>query len=179
MSRLHASTRSGVINHVSSHPTFMTIKSSLCVWSVSRALLNVCNLFHVTEVSHATRNRLCFSPAARFSAPHWVRVEAQYGSLIDVLFCSAQIERRMELVRVVSHNTHKKMASCLQGQIGTDAEKRHVRAATRFTHIIMQHISRVTLLLCCSHRKSFRWRLYRRPCRTVGVSWGRSLWLGD
>ncbi|KAI7797280.1 rho GTPase-activating protein 17a isoform X1 [Triplophysa rosa] len=36
-----------------------------------------------------------------------------------------QIERRMELVRVVSHNTHKKMAACLQGQIGTDAEKRH------------------------------------------------------
>lgn len=36
-----------------------------------------------------------------------------------------QIERRMELVRVVSHNTHKKMAVCLQGQIGTDAEKRH------------------------------------------------------
>ncbi|XP_057213701.1 rho GTPase-activating protein 17a isoform X2 [Triplophysa rosa] len=31
----------------------------------------------------------------------------------------------MELVRVVSHNTHKKMAACLQGQIGTDAEKRH------------------------------------------------------
>lgn len=36
-----------------------------------------------------------------------------------------QIERRMELVRVVSHNTHKKMSACLQGQIGTDAEKRH------------------------------------------------------
>ncbi|XP_048026037.1 rho GTPase-activating protein 17a isoform X2 [Chanodichthys erythropterus] len=36
-----------------------------------------------------------------------------------------QIERRMELVRVVSHNTHKRMAACLQGQIGTDAEKRH------------------------------------------------------
>uniref|UniRef100_A0A8C1TE84 Rho GTPase-activating protein 17 n=1 Tax=Cyprinus carpio TaxID=7962 RepID=A0A8C1TE84_CYPCA len=31
----------------------------------------------------------------------------------------------MELVRVVSHNTHKKMVACLQGQIGTDAEKRH------------------------------------------------------
>ncbi|XP_073684118.1 rho GTPase-activating protein 17a isoform X2 [Garra rufa] len=31
----------------------------------------------------------------------------------------------MELVRVVSHNTHKRMAACLQGQIGTDAEKRH------------------------------------------------------
>ncbi|XP_023805203.1 rho GTPase-activating protein 17 isoform X4 [Oryzias latipes] len=36
-----------------------------------------------------------------------------------------QIERRMELVRVVSHNTHKKMASCLQGHIGAEAEKRH------------------------------------------------------
>nr|XP_023665025.1 rho GTPase-activating protein 17-like isoform X2 [Paramormyrops kingsleyae] len=31
----------------------------------------------------------------------------------------------MEMVRNVSHNTHKKMASCLQGHIGTDAEKRH------------------------------------------------------
>uniref|UniRef100_A0A8C9ZAH8 Rho GTPase-activating protein 17 n=1 Tax=Sander lucioperca TaxID=283035 RepID=A0A8C9ZAH8_SANLU len=38
---------------------------------------------------------------------------------------SAQIERRMELVRVVSHNTHKRMVSCLQGHIGADAEKRH------------------------------------------------------
>uniref|UniRef100_A0A672PZE5 Rho GTPase-activating protein 17 n=1 Tax=Sinocyclocheilus grahami TaxID=75366 RepID=A0A672PZE5_SINGR len=36
-----------------------------------------------------------------------------------------QIERRMELVRVVSHNAHKRMVACLQGQIGTDAEKRH------------------------------------------------------
>uniref|UniRef100_A0A3P9PN27 Uncharacterized protein n=1 Tax=Poecilia reticulata TaxID=8081 RepID=A0A3P9PN27_POERE len=36
------------------------------------------------------------------------------------------IERRMELMRVVSHNTHKKMVSCLQGHIGAEAEKRHV-----------------------------------------------------
>lgn len=36
-----------------------------------------------------------------------------------------QIERRMESVRVVSHNTQKRMVACLQGQIGTDAEKRH------------------------------------------------------
>ncbi|XP_061823410.1 rho GTPase-activating protein 17a isoform X10 [Nerophis lumbriciformis] len=36
-----------------------------------------------------------------------------------------QIERRMELVRVVSHNTHKRMVSWLQGHIGADAEKRH------------------------------------------------------
>uniref|UniRef100_A0A8C2WWY5 Rho GTPase-activating protein 17 n=1 Tax=Cyclopterus lumpus TaxID=8103 RepID=A0A8C2WWY5_CYCLU len=31
---------------------------------------------------------------------------------------SLSIERRMELVRVVSHNTHKRMVSCLQGHIG-------------------------------------------------------------
>ncbi|XP_062859230.1 rho GTPase-activating protein 17a isoform X2 [Trichomycterus rosablanca] len=36
-----------------------------------------------------------------------------------------QIERRMELVRAISHNTQKKLVFCLQGQIGTDAEKRH------------------------------------------------------
>ncbi|XP_056144182.1 rho GTPase-activating protein 17b isoform X2 [Lampris incognitus] len=36
-----------------------------------------------------------------------------------------QIERRMELVRLVSHNAHKKLVSCLQGQLGTDTEKRH------------------------------------------------------
>lgn len=37
-----------------------------------------------------------------------------------------QIERRMELVRLVSHSTHKRLAACLQGQLGTEAEKRHV-----------------------------------------------------
>ncbi|XP_028975767.2 rho GTPase-activating protein 17a isoform X5 [Esox lucius] len=31
----------------------------------------------------------------------------------------------METVRVVSHNTHKRMTTCLQGHIGTEAEKRH------------------------------------------------------
>uniref|UniRef100_A0A667YSL0 Rho GTPase activating protein 17b n=1 Tax=Myripristis murdjan TaxID=586833 RepID=A0A667YSL0_9TELE len=36
-----------------------------------------------------------------------------------------QIERRMELVRSVSHNAHKRLVSYLQGQLGTDTEKRH------------------------------------------------------
>ncbi|KAL4624540.1 rho GTPase-activating protein 17-like [Arapaima gigas] len=36
-----------------------------------------------------------------------------------------QIERRLETVRVIYHNTHKRVVTCLQGQIGTDAEKRH------------------------------------------------------
>ncbi|XP_017277317.1 rho GTPase-activating protein 17b isoform X2 [Kryptolebias marmoratus] len=35
-----------------------------------------------------------------------------------------QIEKRMELVRLVSHNTHKRLVSCLQGQPGLDTEKR-------------------------------------------------------
>lgn len=36
-----------------------------------------------------------------------------------------QIEKRMELVRLVSHNAHKRLVSCMQGQLGTDSEKRH------------------------------------------------------
>uniref|UniRef100_A0AAZ3S2K0 Rho GTPase activating protein 17b n=1 Tax=Oncorhynchus tshawytscha TaxID=74940 RepID=A0AAZ3S2K0_ONCTS len=32
---------------------------------------------------------------------------------------------RMELVRLVSHNAHKRLVTCLQGHIGTEAEKRH------------------------------------------------------
>lgn len=32
---------------------------------------------------------------------------------------------------MVSHNTHKRMVSCLQGHIGADAEKRHVRGKTK------------------------------------------------
>lgn len=56
-----------------------------------------------------------------------------HGFSMSVLSC-AQIERRMELVRVVSHNTHKRMVSCLQGHIGADAEKRHVRPLTCRNH---------------------------------------------
>uniref|UniRef100_A0A672S0K1 Rho GTPase-activating protein 17-like n=1 Tax=Sinocyclocheilus grahami TaxID=75366 RepID=A0A672S0K1_SINGR len=36
------------------------------------------------------------------------------------------IERRLENVRLVSHNAHKRMVMCLQGNVGSDAEKRHV-----------------------------------------------------
>ncbi|XP_067314467.1 rho GTPase-activating protein 17b isoform X2 [Pseudorasbora parva] len=35
------------------------------------------------------------------------------------------IERRLENMRLVSHNAHKKMSMCLQGSVGTDADKRH------------------------------------------------------
>ncbi|XP_078520953.1 rho GTPase-activating protein 17 isoform X5 [Lissotriton helveticus] len=36
-----------------------------------------------------------------------------------------QIERRLDTMRMVCHNSHKRLTSCLQGQPGTDAEKRH------------------------------------------------------
>ncbi|XP_016318842.1 rho GTPase-activating protein 17-like isoform X4 [Sinocyclocheilus anshuiensis] len=35
------------------------------------------------------------------------------------------IERRLENVRLVSHNAHKRMVMCLQGNVGSDVEKRH------------------------------------------------------
>ncbi|XP_052392367.1 rho GTPase-activating protein 17 isoform X3 [Carassius gibelio] len=35
------------------------------------------------------------------------------------------IERRLENMRLVSHNAHKRMVMCLQGNVGSDAEKRH------------------------------------------------------
>ncbi|XP_067332458.1 rho GTPase-activating protein 17b isoform X3 [Channa argus] len=36
-----------------------------------------------------------------------------------------QIEKRLEAVRLVAHNTHKRLVSCLQSQPGTDTDKRH------------------------------------------------------
>ncbi|XP_064007176.1 rho GTPase-activating protein 44 isoform X2 [Pogoniulus pusillus] len=35
-----------------------------------------------------------------------------------------QVEKRLELVKQVTHSTHKKLAACLQGQQGLDADKR-------------------------------------------------------
>ncbi|KYO40814.1 rho GTPase-activating protein 17 isoform B [Alligator mississippiensis] len=35
-----------------------------------------------------------------------------------------QVEKRLELVKQVSHSTHKKLTACLQGQQGVDADKR-------------------------------------------------------
>lgn len=35
------------------------------------------------------------------------------------------IERRLENMRLVSHNAHKKLVMCLQGNVGSDVDKRH------------------------------------------------------
>uniref|UniRef100_A0A673CH88 Rho GTPase-activating protein 17-like n=1 Tax=Sphaeramia orbicularis TaxID=375764 RepID=A0A673CH88_9TELE len=62
--------------------------------------------------SHDSHLYVCFA-CSHFMTPDYV------------WYVPAQIERRMELVRLVSHNAHKRLVSCLQGQLGTDSEKRH------------------------------------------------------
>ncbi|KAL4648601.1 rho GTPase-activating protein 44-like [Arapaima gigas] len=42
-----------------------------------------------------------------------------------------QVEKRLELVKQVSHSTHKKLTACLQGQQGSDIDKRSVRSPSK------------------------------------------------
>lgn len=44
------------------------------------------------------------------------------------VFSSCQVEKRLELVKQVSHSTHKKLTACLQGQQGVDVDKKSVRS---------------------------------------------------
>uniref|UniRef100_A0A3Q3EX90 Rho GTPase-activating protein 44 n=1 Tax=Labrus bergylta TaxID=56723 RepID=A0A3Q3EX90_9LABR len=41
------------------------------------------------------------------------------------------VEKRLELVKQVSHSTHKKLTACLQGQQGVDVEKKSVRSPSK------------------------------------------------
>ncbi|KAI4900937.1 hypothetical protein NFI96_015563, partial [Prochilodus magdalenae] len=42
-----------------------------------------------------------------------------------------QVEKRLELVKQVSHSTHKKLTACLQGQQGLEVDKRSVRSPSK------------------------------------------------
>ncbi|XP_067344375.1 rho GTPase-activating protein 44-like isoform X8 [Channa argus] len=42
-----------------------------------------------------------------------------------------QVEKRLELVKQVSHSTHKKLTACLQGQQGVDVERKSVRSPSK------------------------------------------------
>ncbi|XP_057214228.1 rho GTPase-activating protein 44 isoform X3 [Triplophysa rosa] len=42
-----------------------------------------------------------------------------------------QVEKRLELVKQVSHSTHKKLTACLQGQQGVEVDKRSVRSPSQ------------------------------------------------
>uniref|UniRef100_A0AAQ5ZTY5 Rho GTPase-activating protein 44 n=1 Tax=Amphiprion ocellaris TaxID=80972 RepID=A0AAQ5ZTY5_AMPOC len=41
------------------------------------------------------------------------------------------VEKRLELVKQVSHSTHKKLTACLQGQQGVDVDKKSVRSPSK------------------------------------------------
>ncbi|XP_047215975.1 rho GTPase-activating protein 44-like isoform X5 [Girardinichthys multiradiatus] len=42
-----------------------------------------------------------------------------------------QVEKRLDLVKQVTHSTHKKLTACLQGQQGIDTEKRSVKSPSK------------------------------------------------
>ncbi|XP_054605376.2 rho GTPase-activating protein 44 isoform X5 [Nothobranchius furzeri] len=42
-----------------------------------------------------------------------------------------QVEKRLELVKQVSHSAHKKLTACLQGQQGVDVDKKSVRSPSK------------------------------------------------
>ncbi|ETE69488.1 Rho GTPase-activating protein 17, partial [Ophiophagus hannah] len=44
----------------------------------------------------------------------------------NLAVANCEIERRLDNVRSVCHNSYKRLVMCLQGQYGTEAEKRHV-----------------------------------------------------
>uniref|UniRef100_A0AAY5EFS4 BAR domain-containing protein n=1 Tax=Electrophorus electricus TaxID=8005 RepID=A0AAY5EFS4_ELEEL len=44
---------------------------------------------------------------------------------------SFRVEKRLELVKQVSHNAHKKLTACLQGQQGVDMDKRSLRSPSK------------------------------------------------
>ncbi|XP_078807072.1 rho GTPase-activating protein 44 isoform X6 [Oryzias latipes] len=42
-----------------------------------------------------------------------------------------QVEKRLDLVKQVTHSTHKKLTACLQGQQGTETEKKSVKSPSK------------------------------------------------
>lgn len=60
------------------------------------------------------------------------------------VFSLCQVEKRLELVKQVSHSTHKKLTACLQGQQGVDVDKKSVRSpsvssrSATFDHMIIK-----------------------------------------
>uniref|UniRef100_A0A4X1SNI5 Rho GTPase-activating protein 44 n=1 Tax=Sus scrofa TaxID=9823 RepID=A0A4X1SNI5_PIG len=49
-----------------------------------------------------------------------------------------QVEKRLELVKQVSHSTHKKLTACLQGQQGAEADKRKKLPLTTLAQCLME-----------------------------------------
>uniref|UniRef100_A0A8D2MRQ5 Rho GTPase-activating protein 17 n=1 Tax=Zonotrichia albicollis TaxID=44394 RepID=A0A8D2MRQ5_ZONAL len=65
-----------------------------------------------------------------------------------------QIERRLDAVRSVCHLAQKRLIACLQGQHGTDPDKRHHKAlhSSALPSILLQSVTALTNF-CDSYRK--------------------------
>lgn len=66
---------------------------------------------------------------------------------LDLFFasvCLIQVEKRLELVKQVSHSTHKKLTACLQGQQGVDVDKKSVRSPSVRDHAAKQ-VARIAI----------------------------------
>ncbi|KAK3552799.1 hypothetical protein QTP86_022577, partial [Hemibagrus guttatus] len=74
-----------------------------------------------------TFSTLCFSSTliTPLSPPY--RAEKTEVLSEDLL----QVEKRLDLVKQVSHSTHKKLTACLQGQQGADVDKRSVKSPSK------------------------------------------------
>lgn len=58
-----------------------------------------------------------------------------------------EVEKRLELVKQVSHSTHKKLTACLQGQQGVDVDKKSVRSPS-VRQRNTTHLLSMSLLYC-------------------------------
>lgn len=89
-----------------------------------------------------------------------------------------QIERRLENVRLVSHNAHKRMVMCLQGNVGSDVEKRHVSNSCFYIYKSLRstHFWNDFFIAL---RKSFLSQPFHNPCWTEEVSSAMSLSSGE
>ena len=79
-------------------------------WTIVACSLCVCGC----ALNVSSNGCVCAAPVIRF--------------LIDFSVCVFQVEKRLDLVKQVTHSTHKKLTACLQGQQGTDMEKRSVKS---------------------------------------------------
>ncbi|KAL2100908.1 hypothetical protein ACEWY4_002669 [Coilia grayii] len=66
---------------------------------------------------------------------HWSRGSVRLGSWAEKTEVLSedllQVEKRLDLVKQVSHSTHKKLTACLQGQQGADGEKKSVKSPSK------------------------------------------------
>ncbi|KAG9337883.1 hypothetical protein JZ751_027535 [Albula glossodonta] len=67
----------------------------------------------------------CLEPSLNLLPPsYWLKETPAQDTM-----CS--VEKRLELVKQVSHSTHKRLTACLQGQQGAEVDKRSVKSPSK------------------------------------------------